>query len=602
MTLGYAMMDALVLGSYYTDADDSAVVIDGEDGCTSIILSEPKFGHNDGKLTFETRIKVALGKKMFGRCVSVLNWDRYLFFVEKPILDKENWSLSFEIDDFVLMTANRKPVKLAGMVWKIIRDDVNDYLGGIKIDLAPPMRDLRDVLLPLLGGLQAEEALRLVESIRPGSITILPDALKLENSVEIQDEWLTALIEAPIEGEEAALTGKEVDAFISTWEAWDTYLIQILLSLSGKPLIDEERQLFLDTVLDVRYEFIDELGRPVMQKDFVRRQFVETWTNIQPVFRRHLLEEKSSTLFGYLAFFSASDALVSLDTAAPSLGIEISNEGFNRLARMLITEEVPEPVSPERQDPRLRQLFGMPPWSEEPFTQNSGMLHTGRLSYLANLYSLFFSVSTAHASENNQPLPAIEEISQWVYDRSDMESYSEKIRELLSPIAQSALQQSVLPEQYRPMFQRLVLATAWQESCFRQFIRGKDDTIKYLTSYNGTSVGLMQINERVWKGIYDVESLRWKIEYNAKAGCEILDTYFNRYALRYMKKMTPPPDLTEEQLSGAIYAMYNGGPKEFHKFISRSDGNSLYQSDRLFREKFEWANQSDWEKLSECLR
>jgi hypothetical protein len=135
---------------------------------------------------------------------------------------------------------------------------------------------------------------------------------------------------------------------------------------------------------------------------------------------------------------------------------------------------------------------------------------------------------------------------------------------------------------------------------FRNSFASEDD-IKYLKSYNGTSVGLMQINERVWKGIYDIESLRWKIEYNARAGCEILDVYFNRYALRYMKKMTPPPDLTDEQLSGAIYAIYNGGPKEFHKFLSRFGSNALYESDELFKEKYNWTSQEEWGKLSECL-
>ena len=309
----------------------------------------------------------------------------------------------------------------------------------------------------------------------------------------------------------------------------------------------------------------------------------------------------NSALLGYLAFFAASDALVALDAVGPGLGIEISNEGFNRLARMLITEEIPMPVSPEQQNPQLRQLFGLPSWSEQPTAFNGDILKAGRLSYLKNLYSLILSIGTAHASENSPPLPTIDEMSQWMYDRSDIGAFSGKMREFLTPIAQSALQKSVLPEQYRPMFQRLVLATAWQESCFRQFIRGKEGDIKYLKSYNGTSVGLMQINERVWKGIYDIESLRWKIEYNAMAGCEILDVYFNRYALRYMKKMTPPPDLTDEQLSSAIYAMYNGGPKEFHKFLARFGSNTLYESDELFKEKYSWTSQEDWGKLSECL-
>ncbi len=147
----------------------------------------------------------------------------------------------------------------------------------------------------------------------------------------------------------------------------------------------------------------------------------------------------------------------------------------------------------------------------------------------------------------------------------------------------------------------MVPATAWQESCFRQYKKESSGSIVYLRSYNSSSVGMMQINERVWKGMYDVNRLRWDIRYNTKAGADILDIYFNRYALRYMGKMKSATNWSPSTLAGSIYAMYNGGPKQFRQYAERLKNNSFYKIDVLFKEKFDWATRKDYQKLTICL-
>jgi hypothetical protein len=42
----------------------------------------------------------------------------------------------------------------------------------------------------------------------------------------------------------------------------------------------------------------------------------------------------------------------------------------------------------------------------------------------------------------------------------------------------------------------------------------------------------MQINERVWRGLYDTQKLRWDIAYNVRAGTEILLNYLLKYSLK----------------------------------------------------------------------
>ena len=120
----------------------------------------------------------------------------------------------------------------------------------------------------------------------------------------------------------------------------------------------------------------------------------------------------------------------------------------------------------------------------------------------------------------------------------------------------------------------------------------------YLLSYNNTSVGLMQVNERIWRGLYDRERLRWDLEYNAAAGSEIAYLYLQKYALRdknMAKKLDPPT------VARLVHAMYNGGPGQYHDFLERFRKGKLLTIDNLFWEKYSSVSSGKWEKANQCL-
>ena len=146
----------------------------------------------------------------------------------------------------------------------------------------------------------------------------------------------------------------------------------------------------------------------------------------------------------------------------------------------------------------------------------------------------------------------------------------------------------------------MVLAIGWQESCYRQFKVNKGK-VTYLLSYNGTSVGIMQINERVWRGIYEQNSLRWNIHYNALAGSEIVELYFRKYALGRLKKDNPQKAIDNDTLAQLVYAMYNGGPGQFNKFFERKKSGRLFTSDNLFFEKYLWVKNNQFQNITRCL-
>src|SRR5260370_11090446 len=104
----------------------------------------------------------------------------------------------------------------------------------------------------------------------------------------------------------------------------------------------------------------------------------------------------------------------------------------------------------------------------------------------------------------------------------------------------------------------LVLSTAWQESCWRQFVM-VGDRVRWLESATG-DIGLMQVNKHVWRGFYSIDRLKWDVLYNAGAGSEIL-TRMMIYALAHH---TNDPIPVGDHLARSTYAAYNGGPHTYH--------------------------------------
>jgi hypothetical protein len=84
--------------------------------------------------------------------------------------------------------------------------------------------------------------------------------------------------------------------------------------------------------------------------------------------------------------------------------------------------------------------------------------------------------------------------------------------------------------------------------------------VTYLRSAS-RSVGIMQINQHVWRGFYDVQRLRWDTAYNTRAGTQILHRYVKDYAIPYAQKSGRPADVPR-----AAYAVYNAGPRAVGRF------------------------------------
>ena len=590
LTLDHKLLTSLLLHSSFSGDDQSAAVFGAPGDCTYVRIAEPHFSSAGELLRLEMRLEIRVGLHLGDKCFLPVAWQGYLELLQQPIFDARTFSLSFRTVDSTLLTLSREPATIAGFLWNFAKPRVAEYLDQVRLDLAPPVTELRSFLAPLFHPDTQQSTQAVLDSLHGGQVEVGKEAVVVELLAEVEQI-------AQSEGDKAVvqLTVEERQQLIQLWDTWDALLVRLLTTMATESLSPEDRQILIDVLLDTRYAFVEALDLQDIEKDFVRMQFIRAWQQLAPIFRRQLYARPSDNGLGYLAFFTAADALAVLDRMGPTVGVEISQQGLLRLAGMLTGKGTTLPYSPQL-DKQLRELLQLPPIDEDvsppdDLKEIDVPEEEPEVDPFSQVLDFFFK--PAFGAE----LPTYAEILRWKPPGENVLEYLAQVKVVLAESSAAVLSRGEIPKQFHAMFAKLIPAMAWQESCFRQFVI-KDKKLTYLLSYNQTSVGLMQINERVWRGLYDRSRLRWDIRYNALAGSEIAGLYLRKYALKHQAWQNGADMIL---LSRVVYAMYNSGPGEYKKFLDRERTGKHYPSDQLFFEKLQWVNQEKWERIKDCL-
>jgi hypothetical protein len=595
VNLEYPFIRSVLVNQLYNAPGERAIVIDeAQEDCVHIELWDPAVSRERSMIKLGSSIKIRAGVPILGNCVGSFEWEGYIEVLQRIGLDEKSWQTRFETIDSRVYNAGRKPETIAGRFWNLIKTHVHPYLDKMSIELAPPLKEMRTILPLVFPPEQRRSVNRWLDTIKPGPVQVEERGVKVNILLDVET---SSKPRVPA----AELSPSEIERLAHAWEAWDAFLVLEIEALIGQPITDVERGNLLEMLLENRHEFFQALENKTINPDLVRQQFVSTWQRLAQILRKHLVNQKSLSSFSYLAFFTASDALVVLDKLGPTLGLEISRDGLIRLARLLSTDAADPILNYSYSlDTGLRKFLGLgPPLDESgptsdvqeldlPNEPEKNSRNDDRQSWLGRF---LFPRAWAKAPS------MLDQVKQWIPPAGNPNPYIGKVRNLLEGAADTILATDRPAGEYNAFFHILLLATAWQESCWRQFIV-QEGKLRYLISYNRSSVGLMQINERVWRGIYRVESLRWNIGYNVKAGTEILDLYLRTFALKEINPKTPS-DL--DTIARVTYAMYNGGPGQLKKFIERRRGNALYKSDQLFLEKYNAAKEGKFDQLVLCF-
>jgi hypothetical protein len=454
-------------------------------------------------------------------CQTALSWRGTMQFTVVPHIDADG-RLRLQIVD--------SRVSGTGPMWELAKRYLHPRLAQFSFAIQAPGELLRSA-----GVLD-------VQLLQPRAE---PDGLVVPLALEVPDAWLTP---PPLPAPGAPLTEAEIDALEKALAPWDAFLLYAIKQLALDNEDSALRQRLFTLLLDGRYRLSAILtGEVRTAGDPVRALFVETWTELRAI----LADAR------YALFLDAGDALVALDRAAPGLGMQLSAGGLRQLARTLRPDA--ELAEGWEVDPQLGQLFDVQaiPAAQPP---------PGR-SWLD------FLITSAHAS-GQRPL------DRWVPTRGELDAYESRIGALLHRAAATELQRTALAAPYDRIYRNLMPTTALIESCWRQYV-ARGDKVSYLRSGSG-SVGVMQINQHVWRGFYDVQRLRWDTAYNVRAGAQILMRYVKDYAIPYAERHGNPGYVPR-----AAYAVYNAGPRAVGRFTknpphpreARVDGKlwNLYQ-------------------------
>jgi len=623
MQLDYPFLKTLVTHTAFTDPGQTMIISDPANDCQRISLSNPSFAGENNLLRVEVAVHLKGGALMGGNCLFPMEWDGYLLVHMKPSINPDNWQLSLNPVKSVLLDRNHRPdTSLVGNLWNLFKAPVLARMGNIRIEVNESIAQVKPFLLCAVPETDHPRVIAMLESLRPGEIVADPEVLKIQALMDVETIPSVSMPPAP-----AALTPDEIDAFIEICETWDSFLVQTLMSLADMPLTADERETLLTVLLDTRYRFVAELEAeaPASSGDFVREQFVDAWERLSPTLKKYLARDMSNSLpnhvsgqpssnsWGFLAFFAASDALATLYKLGPVFNIEISENGFIRLARMLSENKTKSLQYSHLLDPDLRKLLGMAPPPEitghdfneelleqeimDPEPEIAPTSMNTRQLIMAGLYNAL-TPGKCWAGKSGFH-PTLKEMRAWLVTRDNVESHLNKTKALLKAATLENLKKNSIPEKYHQVFQKAVYATAWQETCFRQFIVDKKK-LTYIRSYNNTSVGMMQIHERVWRGIYNIERVRWDIAYNVAVGIDILNLYLKKYALPKMKLLKGKDVLDADGVACSLYAMYNAGPGGFSKYVKRRSTGKPSKIDNHFREKYTWVKTGQWERLGDC--
>jgi len=373
-------------------------------------------------------------------------------------------------------------------------------------------------------------------------------------------------------------------------ELWDAFLTRIVKHAAGESEDAARRQQFLLVLLSGRYDGVALLASEAPLPEPLRELFLLSWDRLAPELRQLAKELDSQAAKCLRALVEAGDALRAAQALSEAIGVQVTPQVLRELARLVLPAGAGDPLAYDLAlDPDLRLLFGFGP--PLPAAQPSRLLRSSLPAATPAGGSWF--IASAFAA----PLPApllidpetaalAQRLNDWLPTRSDLPAYLPAMRTLLQRTADATLQQREsigrpIEARFNDLYRDLVLATAWQESCWRQFVRRKGK-VQPIQSGIG-AVGLMQVYPRVWRGFYDVAGLHGDVGYNGRAGAEILHHYLRDYALA---RSEAAATADADDLARATYAVYNGGPGHLNRYRQPRQRADLREIDSSFLQKY----------------
>ncbi|MFZ0610670.1 MAG: SPOR domain-containing protein [Desulfobacterales bacterium] len=570
--LTYAQLRHLIVQEMFKGPGHTARYALDDSGCAVVTYSEPRFSAEGQLLRVEVDTLATIGMPTTDGCATLGQWTgRSVVRGVPELTGARPLSAGFKVQTLELYDdQGRRLTDLPAL--QTSDEQLRQSLSTLKIDLKPEVERLTEWLPSVLPRYSADRLTAMVDSLRIGHIRIRPEGLDLGLTIDVA--------EIPQEAREPALSAIELAQLELACRQWDAFLTFVVKQAAIATSSEALRLALMEILLDARYEIRAALVENTDRNgaDPVKVLFVRSWQRLEPVMRQITAQSPAQNTVPFLSFMTAADALVALEKLGPAAGLDISADGLRRLARLLNDNPNLDPLQfVDGIDPELQKLFdfGIPETGgtdKKPLGFNLGLV---RPAYAAS---------------------ARDRLNHWVPRTDELGLYLNEVRHLLQEKADARIRAAAITNEHAGVFRKLMLAAAWQESCWRQYVIQKNKIVP-LVSGSG-DVGLLQINERVWRGFYAGDKLRWDIDYNARAGSEILFKFMVDYALKQQEHKQPGG---LSNLARAAYSAYNGGPSQVSRYRGGKVPAAHKKIDTAFWAKYQRVERGEEMAVVECL-
>jgi hypothetical protein len=378
-------------------------------------------------------------------------------------------------------------------------------------------------------------------------------------------------------------------------QIWDGFLTNVSKRAAGETRDGDLRGGFFAALVDGRFDIVSLLGSVGGAKmDPLRQLFESGWPRLAPLLEKLVASLPPDAARSYKSLLEAGNGLRDVGKIGGQIAGELSSLGLtpDTLRKLAALVGARDPLAYDLAvDPELRDVFGfgapLAPPRANPLVSARGF---DPLAWL---------VPEAYA-EDVAPAEGIDALAKrlngWVPTRKDFAAYLPVMHALLEQTAAQTLATKPLEPEFHTLYDDLVLATAWQESCWRQFVRNKKGAVTPIQSGVG-SVGLMQINQKVWRGFYDLGGLNRDVAYNGAAGAEILRHYLRDYAIKQGEHTATG---NVDNLARSTYAIYNGGPGHIRRYRTPTTRADLKAIDEAFWAKYQAVKAGDELGVARC--
>jgi len=569
--LDYQQLQLLMMQDKFKGPNNSAKYLLNDDGCTSITFSEPRLSAEGELLRADAKILATIGDLTTGTCNVITRWTGRTTVTGKPaVVSGQPLSVEFRVQDARLYDQLGR-LLTDNIVLQAVKEQLHLLLSLYSLDLKPETDSLKALLPYFLPHYPADRLTRMIDSLRIGHIVVRPDGLDVRLQIDVE-----TVAKA---GPEPTLSEHEMQQLEERYRSWDAFLTFVIKEAATATRSKELRAALLEILLDTRYQFKSILGEPQQSAaDPVKQLFIRSWERLMPVMREISAHSQEQNLLPFLSFITAADALDALDRLGPAMGLDISADGLRRLARLLNDDPSIDPLKYLNEfDPVLQQLFD--------FGMSDDITRQKKTTSFN--FQLIRPVYAANPRDH---------LNHWVPNVAELKAYLLEIRNLLLEEADARIRSSSIAQEYARIYRKLMLTTAWQESCWRQYILQNRKVVP-LISASG-DIGMLQINEKVWRGFYSPSKLRWDITYNARAGSEILFKFMVDYAL---KQQEHKHGGGLSNLARATYSAYNGGPSQVSRYRQKDVPDAHKKIDTAFWEKYQQVHQGQELAVAQCL-